>query len=96
MTASAPSLVGFWYAAGPADRPFDPDDPAFSIHVIVADDDAVSGCVTIRNGAGQRFPLARSLALDIAVPPPVAADNPRLRHRAADRDGSHGDKETGR
>jgi hypothetical protein len=95
MTGGAPSLVGFWYAAGPADRPFDPDDAGFSIHVIVADEDALPGCVTVRNGAGQRFPLARTLAHDIAVPPPVAADNPHLRRRAVDRDDPHGDRETG-
>jgi hypothetical protein len=84
MTDSAQSLAGFWYAAGPTERPFDPEDRAFGVHVIVADDHALPGCVTVRNAAGETFPLARSPARDIAVPPPVAADNPHLRRRAVD------------
>jgi hypothetical protein len=96
MTDSAQSLVGFWYAAGPTERPFDPEDRAFAIHVIVADDHALSGCVTVRNAAGQTFPLARTLARDIAVPPPIAADNPHLRRRTADIAAAGRDKEADR
>jgi hypothetical protein len=69
MTALAGtgSLIGRWYATGPADRPFDAADPAFNIHRVVADDHALPGCVTIRNAAGQEFPLDRALAARIAI-----------------------------
>jgi hypothetical protein len=96
MTDGAPSLAGFWYAAGPTERPFDSADRAFAVHVIVADDHALPGCVTVRNAAGETFPLARALARDIAAPPPIAADNPHLRRRAVDVAAADRDEEADR
>jgi hypothetical protein len=92
MTDSAQSLAGFWYAAGPTERPFDPADRAFAVHVIVADDHALPGCVTVRTAAGETFALAH----DIAVPPPVAADKPHLRRRAVDVSAADRDEEADR
>ena len=62
------SLLGYWYAAGPEDRPFSPDDPAWNLHRVVEDDPA-SPTVTIENAGGQRFPLDRAFARSIARPP---------------------------
>lgn len=76
------SLVGRWYALGPSDRAFDPDDRAFAIHRIVADDHEIAGCVTVENPAGQRFPLGRRFAQTIATgedPRVVAAREARRR-----------------
>lgn len=67
MTAAAVVLLGRWYALGPEDRAFDPDDPAWAVHRIVAEDHALPGCVTVENPAGQRFPLARAFAERIAL-----------------------------
>lgn len=66
---TARSYVGWWYASGPADREFSPDDPAFTILRVVSDTSEVPGAVTIQNAAGQRFPLERSLLRKIASPP---------------------------
>ena len=62
------SLIGYWYALGPADRPFRADDPAWTLHRIVADDPGLP-TVTVENAGGQRFPLTRALASAIARPP---------------------------
>lgn len=76
MSPAPASLIGFWYALGPADKPFDPDDRDWAVHVIIADGHDVPGCVTVRNPAGHCFPLDRPLALSIALPPPATADHP--------------------
>lgn len=83
MSPAPASLIGFWHALGPADRPFDPGDRDWAVHVIIADGHHVPGCVTMRNPAGHCFPLDRPLALAIALPPPAAADHPGLRRRKA-------------
>ncbi len=66
--ATAPTRVGRWYATGPADRPFVPDDPAWAVHRVVSDDATALGCVTVENRAGQRFPVAISLVDAIVAP----------------------------
>lgn len=66
--APGTTRVGRWYATGPADRLFVPDDPAFAVHRVVSDDATVSGCVTVENPAGQRFPVPIDLVDDIAAP----------------------------
>jgi hypothetical protein len=81
MSPAPASLIGFWYALGPADKPFDPDDRDWAVHVIIADRHDVPGCVTVRNPAGQCFPLDRPLALSIALPRPATADHPALCRR---------------
>jgi hypothetical protein len=81
MSPAPASLIGFWYALGPADKAFDPGDRDWAVHVIIADGHDVPGCVTVRNPAGQCFPLDRPLALSIALPPPATADHPGLRRR---------------
>jgi hypothetical protein len=81
MTAAPASLIGWWYALGPADRPFDPENRDWAVHVIIADGDDDRGCVTVRNPAGQCFPLDRPLALSIALPPPATADHAGLGRR---------------
>ena len=53
---------------GPADRPFVPDDPAFAIFHVVADDAAVPKCVTVLNNEGRRFPVPIDLVDAIAAP----------------------------
>ena len=67
MSAPA-SLLGHWYATGPADKPFAASDPDWNIHRVVED---VPGhpTVTIENAGGQRFPLDRAFARSIALPP---------------------------
>lgn len=66
--AAGTARVGRWYATGPADRSFVPDDPAFAVFQVVADDAAVSGCVTVANTAGPRFPVFISLVDAIVAP----------------------------
>jgi len=66
--AAKTTRVGRWYATGPGDRPFTPDDPAFHVYRVVADDAAVLGCVTVENAAGQRFPAPINLVDAIAAP----------------------------
>ena len=66
---SAPvSLLGFWYATGPKDKPFSADDPDWNIHRIVEDVPGLPD-VCVENAGGQRFLLARDLATAIALPP---------------------------
>ncbi len=65
--AAKTTRVGRWYATGPEDRPFAPDDPAFHVHRVVADG-PVPGCVTVENAAGQRFPVPVSLVDAITAP----------------------------
>lgn len=62
-----PNYIGWWYATGP-DKPFAPNDPAFNVHRVVADDSDKTGCVTIRNGYGETFPLSRDLIAQIGSP----------------------------
>ena len=66
MTAPA-SLLGFWYALGPEDKPFSADDPDWNVHRIVEDVLNLSD-VLVENASGQRFILARDLATAIALP----------------------------
>lgn len=77
MTAT--SLIGWWYASGPADREFSPDDPEFNVHRVVANTSDVPGCVTVQNGGGQRFPVERALVEKIAAPPDPAIRPGRTR-----------------
>ena len=55
--------VGTRYITGPADRPYLEGDPAFHIHEVVDDDSPVQGCVTVKNGGGQTFPVPASAPL---------------------------------
>jgi len=66
--AAKTTRVGRWYATMPEDRPVTPDDPAFHVYRVVADDAAVPGCVTVENAAGQRFPVPVSLVDAIVAP----------------------------
>lgn len=65
--AAKTTRIGRWYATGPDDRPFAPDDPAFHVYRVVADG-PVPGCVTVENAAGQRFPVPVSLVDAIVAP----------------------------
>lgn len=38
-------------------------------HVVVSDASDLPGCVTVRNGGGQTFPLARKMIDQFAAPP---------------------------
>lgn len=67
MSAPA-SLLGHWYALGPADVPFVPGHPDFDVHRIVENDPTLPD-VLVENDGGQRFMLARDLARDVAIPP---------------------------
>jgi len=66
--AAKTTRVGRWYATMPEDRPVTPDDPAFHVYRVVADDAGVPGCVTVENAAGQRFPVPVSLVDAIVAP----------------------------
>lgn len=63
------SYLGWWYATGPADKKFSPTDSAFNIHRVVSDTAEMTGCVTVENAGGQRFPLELLLLKRIARPP---------------------------
>jgi hypothetical protein len=65
---SPPSLLRHWYALGPAETPFRPDDPDWAVHRIVEDEPG-SPTVQIETPAGQSVPLDRALARSIALPP---------------------------
>ncbi len=73
---TAGTRVGLWYATGPEDRSFVAGDPAFFILRVVSDDADVSGCVTVENAAGQRFPVSASLIDEIAAPTRLQAGGP--------------------
>jgi len=61
-------LIGWWYATGPADKPFQPNDPAFSVYRVVEEPDDAPAVVLVQNGAGQRFYVPRDLVERIAAP----------------------------
>jgi hypothetical protein len=67
MSAPA-SLLGYWYATGPEDKPFRAGDPDWNVHRIVEDLPGLPD-VCVENAGGQRFLLARALATEIALPP---------------------------
>ena len=67
MSAPA-SILGHWYASGPADKPFRAGDPDWNIHRIVEDTPGLPD-VLVENAGGQRFLLAREIATAIALPP---------------------------
>ncbi len=66
--ANAPTRVGRWYAMGPANRSFVPDDPAFAIFHVVADGAQMPGCVTVLNNEGRRLRVPIDLVYAIVAP----------------------------
>ena len=62
------SLIGRWYATGPANRPFDGNDPAFNVHRVVAEPSDTPALVLVEKSAGQRFLVRRDLVEQIAAP----------------------------
>lgn len=65
-------------------------------HVVVSDTSDLPGCVTVRNGGGQTFPLARNMIDQFAAPPGRIWDDRRQgfvlagRYSGAERP-AHGD-----
>ncbi len=66
--AARPTRVGRWYATGPTDRSFAPDNPTFAVFHVVVDDAEVPGCVTVLNNEGGRIPVPISLVDAIVAP----------------------------
>lgn len=62
------SRIGLCYAEGPEDHSGASSDRALNLHWVVSDTATAAGCVTVENGAGQRFPVPASLVDRIAVP----------------------------
>jgi hypothetical protein len=61
-------LMGWWYATGPADRLYSPNDPAFNVHRVIAEPQDTPSVVLVRNSGGQTFWVGRDLVERIAAP----------------------------
>jgi hypothetical protein len=66
----AATRVGDWYAAGPADKEYRAEYPAFSLYTVVSDDSPHADHVTVQTATGQQFPVPSSLVDQIGAPPP--------------------------
>lgn len=70
------SLLGWWYATGPEDRDFNPNEPDVAVYRVVGEKSDVPGCLLIEGPCGARFPVARTLVLQISRPASEFKDPP--------------------